>query len=169
MKVISILVLSLASVALPQMTARDYYNELKAAGEFQHYGDEYACFNDEESGNFVVVARVADIIEEMKKTGDEKGVKAMLPVRNIVLVRDYKRGVSSGEVYDYEPEGKSDTTYSIEFGQPFHGKMRYSFNWTTGRYVLEVFYLKQSSTIPTVSGSGRCELIHPRQALAASR
>jgi hypothetical protein len=168
MKMLSILVLITFSFAMPQMTARDYYNELKTAGEFGHYGDEYACFNDDESGNFVVMARVVDIIQEMEKTGDTDGVKTMLPAKDLVLVRSYKKGVQ-GEILNYEPEGDSDTRYSIEFGQPFHGKMRYSFNWTTGRYILEVFYLKNSSTVPAVTGTGKCELIHANQALAASQ
>jgi len=42
-----------------------------------------------------------------------------------------------------------------------YGKMKYSINWITGRYKLEVFYLPKSKTVPVSVGFGKCESIHP--------
>jgi hypothetical protein len=58
--------LCLANVAQAQ-TAREYFNELKAANAFNRYSDEYVCFRDDDVPSFVVIARGSSIIEHMKK------------------------------------------------------------------------------------------------------
>jgi hypothetical protein len=40
-----------------RLTARHYFNELRDANAFNHYGDEYVCFPDEDRGNFTVIAK----------------------------------------------------------------------------------------------------------------
>jgi hypothetical protein len=162
----------LASVAVGQTseplvrTAHDYFNELKAANTFNHYKDEYVCFRDDDVPTFEIVARVSDVIDMMKKNG-ETGTMVMLPEKDgLFLKTDYK-GVGS-EDYLYEAvkrdgPDEANKDYSVEFGKPMPGKMVYSINWATGRYLLRVFIFQKSRTIPTTEGSGKCELIHPNQ------
>jgi len=45
------------SLGARAQTARDYFNELKAAQTFNHYKDEYICFRDDDVPSFAVVAK----------------------------------------------------------------------------------------------------------------
>ena len=72
--------LSVALSASAQ-TAHDYFNELKAANALNHYKDEYVCFRDDDVPTFVVLAKVNEVIEDMKKAGDTAGVKATAPAK----------------------------------------------------------------------------------------
>lgn len=146
-------------------TARDYFNELKAASTFNHYKDEYVCFLDDDVPSFAVIAKGSDVIEHMKNAGNTKGAKALAPAKDSLFVQSYYKGVGSEE-YIYEPVKKdtADETnkdYSLEFGKPMPGKMVYSINWATGRYLLRVFAFQKSRTIPAEERAGKCELIHP--------
>jgi hypothetical protein len=162
----------LASVAIgqasesPAPTAHDYFNELKAANTFNHYKDEYVCFRDDDVHTFEIIAKVSDVIDMMKKNG-ETGTKVMLPAKDSLFVKTYYKGVGS-EDYLYEPVKKDvadevNKDYTVEFGKPMPGKMVYSINWETGRYLLRVFMFRKSRTIPTAERAGKCELIHPAQ------
>jgi hypothetical protein len=143
-----------------QPTGRDYFNELRDANAFNHYGDEYACFPDEDKGNFVVVAKTKDI-EKMMAANSKTGAKPKPLGGEGLSVQTYSKGVASGqEIYD-KVDKDSDERWSLEFKSPLHGKMVYMINWTTGRYRLLVFALDHSKTIPAAEISGKCELIHP--------
>jgi hypothetical protein len=146
-------------------TAHDYFNELKAANTFNHYKDEYVCFSDEELPSFSVIARVSDVIVDMKKAGDTEGIKKMVQAKDSLLVQTYFKSVAS-DGYLYEPVKKvladDSREYFVEFKSPKPGKMVYAINWTTGRYLLRVYIFQNSRTIPAKEGSGRCELIHPK-------
>lgn len=141
-------------------TARDYFNELKTAKAFRHYKDEYVCFRDDNEPSFVVMAKIADIVESMKKDG-VKPPETMSQMKDSLLVQAFSKGVapSDGEIYERVPG--TESTYDVEFMKPLHGRMVYAINWLTGRYRQQLFQLDQSKTVPTNSGSGKCELIHP--------
>ncbi len=159
-----LLVFLAVALSAPAQTAHDYFRELKAANTFNHYRDEYVCFRDDDVPTFAVIAKGSDVIDMMKKNG-ETGIKVMLPAKDSLFVRTYYKGVGS-EDYVYEPV-KKDTVdetnkdYSLEFKGPMPGKMVYSINWDTGRYLLRVFMFQKSRTIPADEGAGKCELIHP--------
>jgi len=142
-------------------TARDYYNELKAANNFNHYKDTFVCFSDDDTPSFAVISRGSDINEEMKEAGAVPD-KTVLQARNLLFVETYYEGVSNKTVV-YVPVGRDGTDWDIEFNSPIHGRMLYSINWTTGRYRLSVYALDRSKTIPTAQTFGKCELIHPKQ------
>ena len=154
------------ALSTPAQTARDYFKELKAANSFNHYKDEYVCFPDDDIPSFTIIAKGGDVIDMMKKNG-ETGLKMMLPAKDSLFVKTYYKGVGS-EDYLYEPVKKEiaddvNKAYSIEFKGPMPGKMVYSINWATGRYLLRVFMFQKSRTIPAKEGGGKCELIHPVQ------
>ena len=154
-------------LSTPAQTAHDYFNELKAANTFNHYKDEYVCFNDDNVPSFAIIAKGSDVIADMKKAGESAGARELGPVKDSLFVQTFYKGVGSEE-YIYElvkKDVKDDTNkdYSIEFKGPPAGKMVYSINWATGRYLLRVFMFQKSRTIPAVEGAGKCELIHPVQ------
>ena len=151
--------------AIPQQTAREYYNELKAANSFNRYKDEYICFRDDDVPTIMVVARVRDIIEHLKKIKDPDALKKMSEIKDDIFLTSYYKGVA-GEDQVYEPiknsnKGEDGQEYFVEFGGKFPGKMTYTFNWVTGRYLQKVFMYGKDRDLPTAEGSGKCELIHP--------
>jgi hypothetical protein len=149
----------LVGSALAQLAARDYYNELKTAHAFGRYADEYVCFNDEEAVSFAVLGRASDMIANGMEmpNGTAADQKAFL---GFLFVRNYVKGVE-GDTNVYQRVGES-TRYDIEFNAPIHnGRMVYSMNWVTGRYVLQVFAQDKSKSVPVASTGGKCEFIHP--------
>lgn len=155
------LVLSAASMLAQNktLTARDYYNELKAANNFNHYSDTYVCFRDDDSPSFAIISRGSDIIDEMKEAGHTPE-KAVVQAKDLLFVQTYFKGVAN-EMEPYDPVvGKAGTDWEIEFGKPLHGKMIYSINWATGRYRLQIYDLDHNKTLPADEVSGKCEVIH---------
>jgi hypothetical protein len=143
-----------------QPTARDYFNELRTANAFNHYGDEYACFPDEDNGGFAIVAKSKDI-EKMLAANAKPGEKRQSIGEASLIVQSYFKGVAN-EQHLYEPVSKnSDVQWRVEFKSPFHGKMVYAVNWTTGRYRLLVYAFDYSKTAPAEEVLGKCEVIHP--------
>jgi hypothetical protein len=144
-----------------KLTARDYFNELRDANAFNHYGDEYVCFPDEDTGGFAIVAKGKDV-EKMMAENSKPGEKQKPLGEATLIVQIYSKGVASAQPQLFDPVDKnSDVQWSMEFGSPMHGKMVYAFNWTTGRYRLLVYALDRSKTIPAAETSGKCEVIHP--------
>ncbi|MGB9435425.1 MAG: hypothetical protein WBQ89_24470 [Candidatus Acidiferrum sp.] len=149
--------LCLANVVQAQ-TARDYFNELKAANAFNRYSDEYVCFRDDDIPSFVVIAKGNTIIEHMKKAGVTP-TKEIVEAKDDIFLQSYHKGVanSEGELYSHVPKTESD--YEIEFMKPLHGPSVYSINWLTGRYRYFLYAL-ESKTLPMLESSGKCERIH---------
>lgn len=156
------------SISVSAQTARDYFKELKAANTFNHYKDEYVCFRDDDVPSFAVVAKIADIIDHMKNSGDTAGAKDLAAAKGGLIVETYYKGVGNGtnifELAKREDSNGDSKDYSYEFAGKNPGKAVYSINWATGRYVLRVYMYQKSKSIPASGeGSGRCELIHPVQ------
>ena len=139
-------------------TGRGYFDELRDANAFNHYGDEYVCFPDEDRGNFAIVAKTKDV-EKMVGANSKAGAKPRMA--DGLVVHTYFKGVSTGQQIFDKVDKDSDEGWSLEFKSPMHGKMVYRINWTTGRYRLLVYALNHSKTMPASEASGKCELIHP--------
>ncbi len=144
-----------------QPTGHDYFNELRGANAFDHYGDEYVCFPDQDEGNFFIVARTADIEKMQAAAGGKSEAKSKWLGDDLLVEQPYYKGVASGTTLYEKVEKGSDEKWSVEFKAPLHGKKVYLINWITGRYRVQVFALDHSRTIPAYEGSGKCELIHP--------
>jgi hypothetical protein len=142
-----------------QPTAREYYEELKAANAFNHYMDEYVCFRDDDVPSFFVMSKADAMIERMRKAGDTPG-KELMEAKDFLFVKNFHKGVHVGEPELYQPVGTEGTDFDIEFMKPFHGRMLYTFNWLTVRYRMQLYELDHSKTLPAFEGSGKCELIH---------
>jgi hypothetical protein len=142
-------------------TARDYYNELKAANNFNRYKDTFVCFADDDAPSFSVMSRGSDIINEMKNTGLAPD-KALLRMKGYLYVETYYKGIGNEPVI-FAPMGRDGTDWEMQFSSPFRGQIVYSINWTTGRFRQSVYALDQSKAIPAEQRYGKCELIHPGQ------
>ena len=154
------------AVSASAQTARDSFNQLKAANTFNHGRDEYVCFHYEDAPSFTVIAKVSDVIEQKKKAGDAAGIKALEQQKDSLFVQSYYLGVASQDyVYDaVKGEHLGDTLeYRLAFNGQMPGEIVYAINWMTGRYLLRVYIYRQSRTIPAAEQSGKCELIHPGQ------
>jgi hypothetical protein len=155
------------STAAQTQTGRDYFNELKATNAstkaLNHYNDEYVCFDDDNKPGFAVIAKVEDVIDQMKSTGNESGAKLLKQMKTGLFVQTYYKGVVNGEMAWYVPVGNEGTDFRILYDAPFRGKSEYSINWATGRYRFRVYALDYSKTTPAGEASGKCELIHPSQ------
>lgn len=160
---LAVLVLSASSALAqdkPPQTARDYFNELKAANNFNHFSDTFVCFRDDDKPSFAVISRGTDIIDEMKQAGHTPE-KAVLLAKNELFVQTYYKGVANTlDPYDPVP-GKEGTDWDIEFGKPLHGRIVYSINWKTGRYRMLTYALNYNKMVPAGESSGKCEPIHP--------
>lgn len=142
----------------PPLSARDYFNELKAANNFNRYKDTFVCFSDDDNPGFAVISRGSDVIDEMKKAGHTPE-KAVLEGKKTLFVQTYFKGVANTpEIYD--PVGNDGTDWDIEYTKPLHMRMLYSINWKTGRYRMLVYALDYNKTLPADEKSGKCEPIH---------
>ena len=154
----------LSGYCVQGQTARDYFKELKQAGEFLHTpAAQYVCFADSENGNFAVIGKGDYVLDVLASIGTSpKGTTSETKsFRASMLVRTYNHGVANGDVQVYDAGDQKGVDYGIEFTSPIHGKMVYSINWTTGRYLLRIYALDHSKTVPAFFGSGKCELVYP--------
>ncbi len=139
-------------------TARDYFNELRDAGEFQRYLDKYVCFKDEGSPGFAIMSSVDDAADALRRSGQEKGAKVVAQAGHGLLVQRYYKGVSNGEPLFYQ---NINGGYQFDFDSPFDGREIYLVNWTTGRYRQLVYVHKDAKYVLSADAAGKCELIHP--------
>jgi len=144
-------------------TAREYFDELKAANAFNHIRDEYVCFDEDNSEPFfAVLARARDVGRMLKQVGDTAGAKRLekSDFANGLFVQMYNRGIGAGEQI-YDSLSAEGTDFVDVFNSPFNGKMTYSINWDTGRYRRAVYDTDHSKDVPALRFNGKCELIHP--------
>lgn len=153
------------ALVFPAMTGRDYYNELRKAGEFNRFSDEWVCFSEQQDAEkFAVVSKVSSIVARMQHAGggklDHSQEILASDLKNSLFIETYFKGVSSGSQF-LDPEGTDQNAYALVFEKPFAGKIEYRFNWATGRYRFMVYAYSKSRTVPTSDEGGKCELIHP--------
>lgn len=156
-RILAALICILASGAATCQTARSYFNELRDANGLDHYGDEYACFPNDDNGGFSVIAKSKEVEKKIAANTRTK----VEPIGEFLLVTPYFKGVASDTVQLYEKMDKnSEERWSVEYTAPIHGKNVYLINWSTGRYRFQVYALDHSTTRPASETSGKCELIH---------
>ena len=117
-------------------SARDYFNELRAANQLNRFSATYVCFADDTVPSFALVSR-SDILDEMKRAGTTP-TEEVVAAKKMLFVRAYFKGVPN-EMEVYEPVGVEGTDWKALFDSPFRGKIVYSINWATGRYLMRVY------------------------------
>ena len=160
MRFLAVLMCVLASGTATAQTARVYFNELRDANAFTHYGDQYVCFPDDGKGGFAVVAKTKDM-EKQIAANSKIGAKPKPLSGEFLTVQIYFKGVASDTTLYEKMDKDSDERWSQEIKSPLRGKIIYLINWATGRYRLLVFAFERSKTVPAGEYSGKCELIHP--------
>jgi hypothetical protein len=131
--VVASILLSVVSVASAQ-SARDYFEEIRSA-------------------------KTKDIARAMEANGEPAKQSAHL--EDHLIVHTFFKGVANDlQIFD-KAKGPSDTEWSSDFAEPFHGRAVYMINWDTGRYRYLIFALDHSAQMPAAEVSGKCQLIHP--------
>ena len=147
-------------------SARDYFNELKAANEFKTYSDEYVCFYEDDIPSFLVAARGEDVVQLMELNG-ERHSKELASVKGHLFYKTYYKGVLTGTLDDMPPTKELSSGSSASYqtvGNVKGGKLTatYIVNWATGR----IRFTVETGTIGDRGYSireryGKCEFIHP--------
>lgn len=157
------------AIAPSTRTAREYFSELKDARAFNQYNDEYVCFRDDDVPSFVVLAKVDDMMDHMRKMGNvewiEDGINILSQFKDGLMVENYRKGVSGGRnVFEVANSGRAFANrkdYSYEYAGDTPGKIVYSINWVTGRYRLKVYAYEKSKVLPAAEVTGKCEQLLP--------
>jgi hypothetical protein len=139
------------------LTAREYYEELKASGALANW--KYACFDDRESPNFKVMLKVSDVIAEATQSGDKETVQAMHGRENDLVFQPYNKGIAAG-LQTFEQDPSDSSAYSQTVQSPIKAKMTYTFNWATLRYRF-IMFSTGKHVPPPLDITGKCELIRP--------
>jgi len=148
-------------------TARDFYNELYAAGGLDQILSYRACFDERPELQTFFIFTESKVIREVM-TMDESFAKAPKSLqdklkKNFLIFRGYDKGVplSTQDTMNADNNGSwiSDK-FMLDKSTP--ARVRFNINWETLRYKRSVEVLNlEGAVIGTVPAYGRCELIPP--------
>jgi hypothetical protein len=157
--------LILAALAQAQ-TARDYYNELYAAGGLDRMADEYVCFQDKQEATPFFIFGHSEIIREFLKANGQFSKLTKTQQRELsksfLIMRGYNKGIPWKEESYFDKDGDSWVT---EKGKLYGGRLRLrlTINWQTLRYKYAAEILdKDGSYQEEKSSYGRCERVSPK-------
>jgi hypothetical protein len=138
------------------MLARDYYDELLAAGALKGLFDEYVCFSDnQKKTDFYVMGLIRDAIGMMQRAG-ESPPEEMLANKNGLVTRHFVKGVAN-PLDGFAPFNGHEGSWVHSVTSPIRGSVISSINLATGRYRDEVFETGRETSI--YRDSGKCEII----------
>jgi hypothetical protein len=144
------------------LTARDYYNELYAAGGLDRMAGARACFQDDPKvDSFFVLRESKNLRDYMLANGTFSKLPddtQELMKRDFLMVRGYAKGIPwRGEEFLEKDEASwiSDQRM-LDDRTPI--RIRFNINWQTLRYKYAVEVLNMDSTFRTeVASFGHCE------------
>ena len=165
MRLLTFLMLLLASQTVPQ-TAREYYDEIYKAGGLDRMADGYVCFNDDVTNlNFFIFGESKYFRQFLVDNGQfaklTKEQQKQLN-RDYLIVHGYNKGIPfNGDEY-YEKDGNSWVSEEAKLDASHYIRTRLTINWQTLRYkrsaeVLKLNHIFQSE----VDSYGRCEEVKP--------
>ena len=144
------------------LTARDYYNEVYAAGGLDDVANGHACFQDDPKVDSFF------ILEEGSDHGDSRvdnGTSSTLPEtpqepirKDILTVRGYAKGIpwKGQEFLEKDEESWISDLHMLDEHTPI--RIRFNIDWQTLRYKYAVEVLNMDSTYRTeVASFGHCE------------
>ena len=147
-------------------TARDYYNEIYAAGGLDRLADRYVCFNEDLNvKTFFVFTENKHLREYMISNGTfdrlSKAEQAELK-KDFLIFRGYDKGVPWATNEFLYPDGASWVSDKFMLDKKTPARVRFSISWETMRYKRSVEVLNSDETINgEVSTYGRCEPVSP--------
>lgn len=147
-------------------SARDYYNELYAAGGLSQIASHRVCFDDrKELDTFFLLIESRVIREIMVADGSfSKGSKAFQAElkKDFLFTKGYDKGVPLPGPDTYSADNDSWVSDKFMLDKNTPGRVRFEITWDTLRYKRTVEILKQDGTLrSTVSAYGRCERVSP--------
>ena len=154
----------LASGSCFAQTARDYYNEIYAAGGLDRVAARYVCFNENPGVTaFLVFTESKYLREHMISNGQfarlSKAEQAALK-KEFLIFRGYDKGVPWATEEFLNPDGASWVGEKSMLGGRTLARVRFSISWETMRYKRSVEVLNSDETINgEASGYGRCERV----------
>jgi hypothetical protein len=161
MKTIGLLwMLLLWAPAFGQMKARDYYQELYAAGGLDRMASEYACFQDDPMAvNFFIFSESKLLRSHMQENGTfsklSKPQQQELK-KDFLNVRGYQQGVPWANESFLDKDGESWVTDKFILPTTkVPAVVRFTLNWQTLRYKWSVEYGSGKES----ANFGRCELV----------
>ena len=147
-------------------TARDYYNEIYAAGGLDRIVDRYVCFNDSpDVKTFFIFTENKYLREYMIANGTfdklSKAEQAEMK-KEFLVFRGYDKGVPLATEDTLNPDGTSWVSDKFMLGEKTPARLRFSISWETMRYKRSVEVLNSDGTISgEVPAYGRCERVSP--------
>lgn len=145
-------------------TARDYYEELYAAGSLDRAAGGHACFQDDPKvDSFFIFEESKDLRDSMVADGtfgQLPKANQELMKRDFVTVRGYAKGIpwKGKEILEKDEESWISDPHMLNEHTPI--RIRFSVNWQTLRYKYAVEVLNMDSTYRTeVASFGQCEEI----------
>ncbi|SPE37608.1 exported hypothetical protein [Candidatus Sulfopaludibacter sp. SbA6] len=145
-------------------TARDYYNEIYAAGGLDRMVARYVCFNDNPDVKaFFIFTENKYLREYMISNGTfDKLLKAEQAEikKDLLLFRGYDKGVPLATEDFLNPDGTSWVSDKFILNKKTPARVRFSISWETMRYKRSVEVLDSDDTINgEVPAYGRCERV----------
>lgn len=145
-------------------TARDYYNEIYAAGGLDRMADDHVCFDEDPTNqNFFIFGQSKFIREVMMAEGTfaklPKATQARLQ-KDFLIVRGYARGIPFDNEEYYDKDGASWVSGKYPLGNGKAGliQIRLTINWQTLRYKRAVeMFDTDSSYRGELAHFGKCE------------
>ena len=157
----------LAASSCFAQTARDYYNEIYAAGGLARAAARYVCFNeDPDVKAFLGFTESKYLLEHMISNGQfdklSKPEQSALKEKEALIFRGYDKGVPWAR-YEFlllDPDGASWVSEKSMLGGKTPMRIRFSISWETMRYKRSVEVLNSDDTLKgEVSAYGRCERV----------
>jgi hypothetical protein len=147
-------------------TAREYYDELYAAGGLDRFAAHYACFDEDPALNtFFIYNRSGDIMDSLIADGTfskmPKDMQAKLK-QDWIVVRGYDKGVPVGDQEYYEKDGPGWVTDKFKISNECCARIRLTVSQTTMRYKRSLELLNSNGTMKNdVARYGQCEAVKP--------
>jgi hypothetical protein len=146
------------------LTARDYYNELYAAGDLDGTAGTHVCFQDDPTvENFFVLKESKQLRDYMLADGSfsklSKETQELMK-RDILMVRGYAKGIPWRAEEFLEKDEQSWISDQRMLNENTPIRIRFTINWQTLRYKYAVEILNMDSSYRTEEASfGHCEEI----------
>ena len=146
------------------LTARDYFNELIAAGRLTDMTKSHACFQDDpKAESFFLIGESKYLRDSLLANGTfNKLPKATqdLMKRDFLVVRGYPKGIpwQGQQFLDRDKQSWVSDPRMLDEDTPI--RIRLNVNWQTLRYKYAVELLNMDLTYRSESASfGRCEAL----------
>ena len=145
-------------------SARDYYNELYAAGGLDRVLSEHVCFDERpELQTFFIFTSTKVIREAMIANGSfgraPRSFQAQLS-KDMPIFRGYDKGVALSSEDDFVSDNNGSYLTEKFLIDTTPAQIRFNINWNTMRYKRAVEILNPNGSVQaSVPAYGRCESI----------